>query len=139
MRIFLFLAFFISNVYAQTVYNYNITRVIDGDTVEIDVPNLPKELSKIKLRIYGIDSPESGAKAKCEKERMMAKSATDFAKKLVKNSNNIQITIRKWDKYGGRIVGDLILDEKNYRDIMIDKKLVNPYDGKKKQAWCTGK
>lgn len=139
MRIFLFLAFFISTVYAQTVYNYSITRVIDGDTVEIDVPNLPKELSKLKLRIYGIDSPENGAKAKCEKERVMAKSATDFAKKIIKNSNNIQIVIRKWDKYGGRIVGDLILDGKNYRDIMIDENLVNPYDGKKKQSWCIGK
>ncbi len=137
MKIFLFLILFVPSLYAQTVYNYDIIRVIDGDTVEIDVPNLPKELSKIKLRIYGIDSPESGSRAKCESERKLAKTATEYAKKLIKNAKNVGIIIHKWDKYGGRIVGDLILDGKNFRDLMVDKELVNSYYGKKKQAWCT--
>lgn len=137
MKTFLFLLVFITNLHAQTVYNYTVTRVIDGDTVEIDVPNLPKELSKIKLRIYGIDSPESGSRAKCENEKRMAKTTTDYARQIVKSAKKIEIIIHKWDKYGGRVVGDLILDGKNFRDIMIDKKLVYPYYGKKKQTWCT--
>jgi len=46
---------------------YEITRVIDGDTVEIAVDFLPSPLPpKLSIRVMGIDTPEKAPRAQCE-------------------------------------------------------------------------
>lgn len=121
---------------ADTVYRYEITRAVDGDTFEFIIPDMPKELGKFKLRVYGIDSGEIGSRAKCSKENEIGKAASKYAKELILSAADVGITIRGWDKYGGRVIGDLIINGRSYRDMMIEKKLVKPYDGGKKQSWC---
>ena len=56
-------------------YDYRIRRVVDGDTVEIVVPYLPPELGHfLKLRIYGVDTPEKGFRAQCSIEGTKAEN-----------------------------------------------------------------
>ena len=48
---------------------YEITRVIDGDTVEIAVDFLPSPLPpKLSIRVMGIDTPEKAPRAQCDAE-----------------------------------------------------------------------
>lgn len=117
--------------------DYKILRVIDGDTVEFEASFLPEPLpKKLKLRILGIDTPEKGHRAQCEKEAKLGEQATEMAKKLVLNANKKEIILKEWDKFGGRVLGDLILDGKSLKDSLIAAGLAREYYGDKKQSWC---
>jgi endonuclease YncB( thermonuclease family) len=118
-------------------YNYRIIRVLDGDTVEFDAPFLPVELKQVlKLRIEGVDTPEKGRLAKCDRERMLAERATQFTQRVIAASNKHQIIITGWDKYGGRVIGDILLNGISLKYLLLDSKNAMPYDGKKKASWC---
>ena len=63
---------------------YKITRVIDGDTVEIAVDFLPAPLPpKLSIRVLGIDTPEKAPRAQCEAEAEKAKLASAFTKNAI--------------------------------------------------------
>lgn len=117
--------------------NYKVTRVIDGDTIEFRADFLPAPLKPVlSLRIVGVDTPEKGSHSHCELEEGMAQEATDFTKSLVEKSSEQVIIIKGWDKYGGRVLGDVFLDGKSLRTSLLDKGFARPYFGNKKQSWC---
>ena len=119
-------------------YNYRVIRVLDGDTVEFDAPFLPVELKQVlKLRIEGVDTPEKGRLAKCEKERMLAERATQFTQRTIAGAVKHQIVITGWDKYGGRVLGDVILNDNiSLKKLLLEARYAMPYDGGKKASWC---
>lgn len=136
MRIFIFIfaLLFSTSLYAN---EYKITRVLDGDTVEIAAPFLPKELKQsLLLRMEGIDTPEIGGKAKCPLENKLAQQAKELIQNEIAKAKQVNVVLVKWDKYGGRVIGKIFVDGKNLSDIMIASKLAYAYDGKKKQSWC---
>ena len=116
---------------------YEITRVIDGDTVEIAVDFLPKPLPpKLSIRVLGIDTPEKAPRALCDAEAEKAKLASAFTKKAVAEAKEVDIVIVKWDKYGGRVLGDVFLDQKSLAEMLIAAELARPYKGNAKTSWC---
>ena len=118
-------------------YDWKVTRVLDGDTVEFEAKFLPAELGdKLKIRVLGVDTPEKAPRAKCEKEALAGQAATDFTKKAVAEGKKIQIEIKEWDKFGGRVLGDVIIDGKKLSDELIKKNLARPYFGEAKKSWC---
>jgi len=118
-------------------YSYKITRVVDGDTVEFEAKFLPVELGdKLKIRILGVDTPEKAPRAKCEKEAAAGQAATDFSKKAIANAKTLQIELKEWDKFGGRVLGDVIVDGKSLSKMLIDNGLARPYFGEAKKSWC---
>jgi endonuclease YncB( thermonuclease family) len=119
-------------------YDFKVTRIIDGDTVEIEVPFLPKELGNhLSIRVLGVDTPEKGHRAKCELENTKAVAASLFTDNEVQVAKEIKVIIRKWDKYGGRILGDLVLDGIPLSTKLIQKGFAVPYSGKgQKKDWC---
>lgn len=119
------------------LHDYKVTRVIDGDTVEFEMPGLPEELeTKLSLRVYGVDTPEKGFRAACESEAKRGEEATAFGKNAVQQAKKIQISLKDWDKFGGRVLGDLYLDGQSYRTMLIEKGLAREYFGDKKKSWC---
>lgn len=126
------------NSFAQSTTNvYPITRVIDGDTVEIKAPFLPAPLKPVlSVRIYGVDTPEKGSRAECPEEATKGDAATAYTKKLVADSHKQTIVIISWDKYGGRVLGDVVLDGQSLRKSLIDNGYAREYFGDKKQSWC---
>jgi endonuclease YncB( thermonuclease family) len=125
-----------TSVFAE-VYDYPITRVIDGDTVEFKAPFLPPPLKQVlSIRVFGVDTPEKSFRAKCPEELTLGKEATKFTKQLIKDSKKQQISIKDWDKYGGRILGDVILDGKSLSEELIKKGYARAYFGEKKESWC---
>lgn len=118
-------------------YNWKITRIIDGDTVAFEAPWLPDPLKKeLSIRIYGVDTPEKGFRAKCPKEAERGQAATKFTQKILSEAKVIQIHLRDWDKYGGRVLGDVIADGKSLRNLLITNGFAREYYGDAKTSWC---
>ena len=119
------------------VYDLKIMRVIDGDTVEFEAPFLVDPLpKKLSIRVWGVDTPEKSFRAKCEKEAAMGAEATKFTKDLVANAKTTQISIYEWDKFGGRVLGDVIIDGNSLTKMLLDKGYAREYYGDAKQSWC---
>jgi len=134
-KIILFLCL-ASLVYSQDLYDWKITRVIDGDTVEVQVNFLPKELGdKLKLRVWGVDTPEKGFRAHSEKEAELGLKSSEFTKNLISNAKEIKIDVIMWDKFGGRILGDVIIDGHSLRKLLLDNGYAREYYGTKKEVW----
>lgn len=118
-------------------YDAVIIRVNDGDTVVISAPFLPKPLKpELAVRVYGVDTPEKGFRAKCPQEDQKGQSATAFTKQLVQSAQKKQVVIYDWDKFGGRVLGDIILNGSSLRELLIQNGLARPYFGEAKQSWC---
>ena len=116
---------------------YEITRVIDGDTVEIAVDFLPSPLPpKLSIRVMGVDTPEKAPRAQCDAEADLAKKASAFTKNAVANALEVDVVILKWDKYGGRVLGEVYLDHQSLAESLISAGLARPYKGDAKQSWC---
>jgi len=118
-------------------YDFKILKVIDGDTLVIEAPYLPKELGNtIGIRILGVDTPEKAPRAKCASEANKGAKSTEFTKTLISRAQTKIIIIKSWDKYGGRLLGDVLLDGKLLSQSLIDAKMAVPYDGGPKINWC---
>jgi len=116
---------------------YKINRVIDGDTVEIAVDFLPDPLPpKLSIRVLGIDTPEKAPRAQCEAEAKKAAEASAFTKSAVALAQTIEVEIKSWDKYGGRVLGHVLLDGHSLSDMLIGAGLARPYKGEAKTSWC---
>jgi endonuclease YncB( thermonuclease family) len=119
------------------LYDTVLTRVIDGDTVAFQAPFLPEPLKKeLSIRVYGVDTPEKGFRAKCPSEDQRGQAATEFTKNTIKASSKRQVIIMDWDKYGGRVLGDVILDGKSLRMMLIQNGFAREYYGEAKTSWC---
>ena len=115
-------------------------RVYDGDTVVIRYPALPAPLDRLRVRIEKIDTPEYGKLARCEAEAAAATAARNYLVKLVGDAKELRVYVFKWDKYGGRILGDLHVDGGNVRDLMVQAGHAVPYDGAgPRKDWCAAK
>ena len=118
-------------------YDANIIKVSDGDTIVIAAPFLPAPLKpQLAVRIFGVDTPEKGFRAKCESENQRGLAASEFTKKLVGASQKRQVILYDWDKFGGRVLGDIILDGKSLRQQLITNGFAREYFGEAKQSWC---
>jgi endonuclease YncB( thermonuclease family) len=118
-------------------YDANILKVSDGDTIVIAAPFLPAPLKpQLAVRIFGVDTPEKGFRAKCESENQRGLAASEFTKKLVGSSQKRQVILYDWDKFGGRVLGDIILDGKSLRQQLITNGFAREYFGEAKQSWC---
>ena len=118
-------------------YDAVITRVIDGDTVAFQADFLPAPLKKeLSIRVYGVDTPEKGFRAACPSEAQRGEAASAFTKQAVAVSTKRQVVLMDWDKYGGRVLGDVILNGQTLRVMLIQKGFAREYYGEAKQSWC---
>jgi endonuclease YncB( thermonuclease family) len=133
-----------NSVFAQTgkqkagvTYDANITRVIDGDTVAFEAAWLPDPLKKeLSIRVFGVDTPEKGHRAQCPSEAQRGEAASKFTKDMIAASQKRQVVLMDWDKYGGRVLGDVILNGQSLRAMLISKGYAREYYGEAKTSWC---
>ena len=118
-------------------YDAQIVRVNDGDTVVIAAPFLPQPLKpELAVRVFGVDTPEKGHRAQCPSEDARGQAASEFTKNAVKNTKKHQVILYSWDKFGGRVLGDMILDGVSLRAELIRNGFAREYYGEAKQSWC---
>ena len=118
-----------------------IVRVIDGDTVVVDASaDLPPELADLRVRLRDVDTPEAGHRAGCDAEREAAARATTFVGDLFDAAISAVVRDPEWGKWGGRVVADIVLDDK----YSLAELVVNFGHGRKhggalaRLGWCDG-
>jgi micrococcal nuclease len=113
-------------------YKTKIRRFVDGDTVDVDIDlGFGMIFSKQRIRLYGIDTPESRTRDK--EEKFYGKLAAQFLKDQCKKGSCI--TLRTYlDKKGkfGRILGEIIVDGVNINQLMIEEHMAVEYHGQSK-------
>ena len=120
-------------------YRCKIVRVVDGDTVDVDIDlGFGVWMHKERIRLHGIDTPESRTRDLEEKKYgLLAKEQVKFF--LPEGTMQTLVTVR--DKAGkfGRILGKFkIFDSKNdcettINDWMIQEYHAAPYFGQSKE------
>ena len=118
-------------------YDAKIVRVNDGDTVVIAAPFLPAPLKpELAVRVYGVDTPEKGHRAQCPSEAQRGEAASAFTKNAVASTQKHQVVLYGWDKFGGRVLGDMILNGVSLRAELIKNGYAREYFGEAKTSWC---
>jgi endonuclease YncB( thermonuclease family) len=122
-------------------YDAQILRVTDGDTVVIAAPFLPKPLKpELAIRVFGVDTPEKGFRAQCPSEAQRGEAASAFTKNAINSAaasgGKFQVTMYGWDKFGGRVLGDLLINGQSLRAALIANGFAREYYGEAKQSWC---
>lgn len=132
----LFVGLFTSYAFANP-YDFKVLKVNDGDTVVFEAPFMPTPLKpQLSLRVLGVDTPEKGARAGCPAEAKAAEAASAFTKNIVANATTIKVELKEHDKFGGRVLGDLIIDGQRLSALLIQNGHARPYFGEKKASWC---
>lgn len=118
-------------------YDATIVRAIDGDTIVIAAPYLPAPLKpELGVRIFGVDTPEKSFRAKCDSEKQRGEQASVFVKNLITSTKKYQVVLYDWDKFGGRVLGDMLFDGVSLRELLIKNGFARAYFGDAKQSWC---
>ncbi len=115
-------------------YSCKVERVVDGDTVDV-VLNLGFDIMyKSRVRLYGIDTPESRTRNLDEKAR--GKMASAFLKNAIDTGEKVVIQTKLKDSRGkfGRVLGNIIVDGININQLMIDNYHAAAYFGQSKEA-----
>ena len=107
-------------------------RVVDGDTVDVDIDlGFGVWLRKQRIRLYGIDTPESRTSDKVEK--VYGNAAKDFLIKWT-GAGELRIKTHK-DAKGkfGRILGELWTFDTNINQTLVDNHHAVRYHGQSKE------
>jgi len=114
-------------------YSCQVTRVVDGDTIDVDLDLGFNIHHKCRVRLYGIDTPESRTRDKDEKAR--GKLAAKFLEDAISNGNQTLIQTKLKDSKGkfGRVLGSVIVDGININEKMVENYMAVKYEGQSKK------
>ena len=122
------------------MYEYicKVVKIIDGDTVDVDIDlGFGVWLKKERIRMFGIDTPES--RTRDLEEKKYGNAAKEFITGMLDDDGGIVLKTRK-DKEGkyGRILGELWrttdFADKSINDYMIEKHHAVAYHGQSKES-----
>ena len=119
-------------------YKCEIVKVVDGDTVDVNIDlGFNTWLWKERIRLNGIDTPESRTRDKVEKAFGLASKARLKELLPIGSLTVLKTEIDKSgeDKKGkfGRILGDFIVDDRRATDILIEEGHAVAYFGGSKE------
>ena len=109
-------------------YNCTLVRVIDGDTIDVDIDLGFSVWVRKRVRLVNIDTWESRTRDKEEKKKGLAAKAR--LKELIKENKNQFIIISHGLGKFGRVLGEIFLDDdRNVNDILIEEGHAYEYHG----------
>jgi micrococcal nuclease len=119
-------------------YNCTIIRVVDGDTLDIDIDlGFGIIMTGQRVRVAGIDTPESRTRDLVEKQFGLA-SKKRCEEILPVGSK--QVLLSRLDRSGdvergkfGRILGDFQIGDTTFTEIMLSEGYAVPYNGGSKE------
>ena len=117
-------------------YKCKIVKVVDGDTVDVDIDlGFGVWLNDERVRIMGIDTPESRTRDKVEKKFGLA--AKKRLKELLGPTAILKTQVSKSgeDLKGkfGRILGDFVVGDRTVTEILIEEGHAVAYFGGSKE------
>ena len=67
-------------------------------------------------------------------------AASAFTKNAINQAaatgGKFQVTMYGWDKFGGRVLGDILINGQSLRAALIANGFAREYYGEAKQSWC---
>ena len=112
------------------IYNAKLGRVVDGDTVDATVDLGFDTWKKVRIRLVGINTPESRTRDLEEKARGLA--AKQFVVDMFKkHKNNFILHSQGVGKFG-RCLGIIFVDEVNVNKTLITEGHATEYYGGKR-------
>ena len=113
-------------------YKCEVTRVVDGDTIDCVLDLGFSILHKCRVRLYGIDTPESRTRDLDEKAR--GKLASKFLQESIDDGNEIVLRSELKDSKGkyGRVLGSIVVDGLDVNQAMVARNLAVNYFGQSK-------
>jgi micrococcal nuclease len=114
------------------MYEYrvkSVLKVVDGDTIDVDI-DLGFDISfSSRVRLAGIDAPESRTRDLYEKK--LGLESKEWLKNVLHHAKAIVIKTEKPDSTEkfGRILGWLFVDDVNLNNAMIDQGYAWAYMG----------
>jgi len=113
-------------------------RVVDGDTINTPMSNVQNMPTRISVRLIGVNTPES--RGACKAEIDAALRAKNYIRDRITAAKTVTVISVKWDKYGGRVDGVLMLDGKDIvPDIIAGGYGVAYSGGVRTNVWCPAK
>lgn len=102
--------------------------MIDGDTIDANIDlGFDTVLSK-RIRLHGIDAPETRTRDKAEKKKGFAAKAR--LEEIINQNNGVLYLHSKDKGKYGRCVGELFeqdFDDESINDMLINEGLAKPY------------
>ena len=110
------------------IYKAKITRVVDGDTCDVELDLGFSVLYKGRVSLTGIDTPESRTRDLVEKKFGLA--SKEFFKEWVANNPDILVESTEKGKFG-RILGKIWNKDMtvNYNSFAVESHHAVPYNG----------
>jgi micrococcal nuclease len=114
-------------------YSCKVKKVVDGDTIDVVLDLGFDILHKSRVRLYGIDTPESRTRNLDEKAR--GKMAGAFLKDAIEKGEKVVIQTKLKDSRGkfGRVLGDVIVDGVNINKALVENNYAVAYHGQSKE------
>ena len=112
------------------MYEYtiqSIDKIVDGDTIDIVIDLGFSIFSRQRLRLKGIDAPETLTKNEIEKQ--LGNEAKEFVAVWMINQKNLRIQTFKDDKYGRMLVEVFGDNDVCLNKLMIEEGYAWSYDG----------
>ena len=112
-------------------YKVEVTRVVDGDTVDVDIDlGFGMVYKKQRVRMMGIDTPES--RTRNLEEKFYGKASKANLVRIL-DGNDIELVSHDKGKFG-RILGELFIGDSKYsiNQQQIDEFHAVPYYGQSK-------
>ena len=100
-------------------YNATVTRVVDGDTIDAIVDLGFSTFKKVRIRMHGINAPESRTRDLEEKKKGLAAKAR-LIEMLEENKNEFILVSHGVGKFG-RCLGEIFLNKK---ENSVNKQLI---------------
>ena len=119
-------------------YKCKVLRIVDGDTVDIDIDlGFGIWMHRERVRIMGIDTPESRTRDKVEKTFGLASKARLKDMLPIGSTQILKTEIDRSgeDKKGkfGRILGDFLIDDRRVTEILVEEGHAVAYFGGSKE------
>lgn len=107
------------------IYNATLIKVIDGDTLELDVDLGFHITVRERFRLYGIDTPEKNSH-----DPSIRQKGIEATRRLTELCADKRITVEtfKQDKYG-RYLASVYADTILINDVLLKEDLAVPYFG----------
>lgn len=113
-------------------YHCVITKIIDGDTIDVDIDlGFDCWLHKQRIRLYGIDTPESRTRDLEEKKYGLAAKA--FVEKFIPLGSTALLNTKEKGKYG-RYLGDFKVKNQWLCTELLKHRHAVRYEGQSKKA-----
>ena len=116
----------------ENKYDVKLIKVVDGDTVDVDIDlGFGMWIKDERVRMMGIDTPESRTRDKVEKKFGLA--SKEKLKSLLGKKSVLKTQVNKKgeDMKGkfGRILGDFVVGDKMATEILVEEGYAVAYFG----------